>query len=51
VGLDGLLALLGVYKCPSHALDKLVSVVLVGEHLGRHVLGQQSFGVTSRNLG
>jgi hypothetical protein len=42
---------LGVYERPPHAVDKLISVVLIGEHLGRHGIGEQSFGVTSRNLG
>jgi hypothetical protein len=37
-----------VLRLWGHALDELVSVVFVGEHLGGHVFGEQRFGVMSR---
>ena len=43
--LDRLVVMLGVYERPSDALDELVRVVFVGEHLGGHVSGEQRFEV------
>jgi hypothetical protein len=45
VGVDRLLLALGVCKRPpSSLLDKLISGVLDGERLGRHVLGEHGLG-------
>jgi hypothetical protein len=43
--------LLGVFERPAHALNGLVSVVLVGGCLGREKLDEHDLGVTSRNVG
>ena len=50
MGVDRLLLGLGVCKRPTRALEKLISGVLVGERLGRHVLGEHGLGVTSRSF-
>ena len=50
-GLDRLLLFLGVYEGPSHALDELVGVVFVGEHLRGHVLGEQVKAATQLQEG
>ena len=50
VGVNRLLLPPGVCKRPPSLLDKLISGVLVGERLGRHVLGEHGLGVTSRNF-
>ena len=42
-----LLMVLGVDERPAHALDELVSVMLVGEHLLGHMLGQHDLLGTS----
>jgi hypothetical protein len=51
VGVDRLLLPLGVCKRPpSSLLDKLISGVLVGERLGRRVLGEHRPRGPSRNF-
>jgi hypothetical protein len=42
-----LLLRLGVNECPAHPFDELLSVMLVGEHLRGHVLGQHHLVGTS----
>jgi hypothetical protein len=51
VGVDRLLLQLGVFEHPARALHELISGLLAGGHLGRHVLGEDGLGVTSRNCG
>jgi hypothetical protein len=51
VGVELLGLRLGVYKRPPQALDKVIGVVLVGEHLARCVLGKLGLVVTFRNFG
>jgi len=50
VGVNRVLLRLGVYERPPRAIEKLIIVVLVGEHLGRRVLGEHGLGVTFGNF-
>ncbi len=43
--------LFGLDTRPPSASIKLIGVVLIGEHLGRRVLGARGFGVTFGSVG